>query len=277
VQKPSTPAAPAPPESTPEPEPSNANEAQERAQFINFENSLGGPMLFVPSGEFMMGSEAMEAAPNERPLTRVNLSRFYLSRYLITNSDYEEFDPTHARKRAVGAGDRHPVVYVNSLEATKFCQWLSTKERKKYRLPTEAEWEYAARGIDGRHYPWGNYEGRGDLANFADKNTVFAWSDREIDDGYPESSPVGAFPLGASPFGMEDMAGNVWEWCLDYFEPYRGTPKVNPRGPSAGAKRVHRGGSWKSRFNSLRTTVRGSNLPNFSCNDLGFRIACECE
>jgi formylglycine-generating enzyme required for sulfatase activity len=106
---------------------------------------------------------------------------------------------------------------------------------------------------------------------------VFAWSDREIDDGYPESSPVGAFPFGASPFGMEDMAGNVWEWCLDFLEPYRGAPKVNPRGPTVGAKRVYRGGSWKSRFNSLRATARGSNVPNYSCNDLGFRIVCECD
>jgi formylglycine-generating enzyme required for sulfatase activity len=176
-----------------------------------------------------------------------------------------------------GAGDLHPVVYVSCLEAMKFCEWLGSRERKKYRLPTEAEWEFAARGPDGRKYPWGNYAGRGDLANFADKNTVFAWSDREIDDGYPESSPVGAFPLGAGPFGMEDMAGNVWEWCLDYFESYRGTHKVNPRGPTSGAKRVYRGGSWKSRFNSLRATARGSNVPSYSCNDLGFRIVCECE
>jgi formylglycine-generating enzyme required for sulfatase activity len=253
------------------------NEAEEHAQFINFANSLRGEMIFVPSGQFVMGSEAIDAAPNERPPTRVTVSRFYLSRYLITNADYEQFDPSHARKRAPGTGDRHPVVYVSSLEAIKFCQWLSTRERKKYRLPTEAEWEYAARGFDGRRYPWGEYGGRGDLANFADKNTVFAWSDRDIDDGYAESSPVGSFPLGASPFGFEDMAGNVWEWCLDYYEAYRGTPKVDPRGPTCGAKRVYRGGSWKSRFNSLRATARGSNAPNFSCNDLGFRIASECE
>jgi len=258
-------------------QPGQMSEAQERAQFINFENSLGGQMIFVPSGQFVMGSDAIDAAPNERPPTHVSVSRYYLSRYPITNADYEQFDPSHARKRAPGTGNRHPVVYVSSLEAIKFCQWLSTRERKRYRLPTEAEWEYAARGNDGRRYPWGEYGGRGDLANFADKNTVFAWSDREIDDGFAESSPVGAFPNGASPFGFEDMAGNVWEWCLDYYEAYRGAPKINPRGPTCGAKRVYRGGSWKSRFNSLRTTARGSNAPNFSCNDLGFRIACECE
>jgi formylglycine-generating enzyme required for sulfatase activity len=281
VVKAPAPAAPAPAPEAAEPKTelraTSASEVEERAQFINFQNSLGGEMLFIPSAEFVMGSEAVEASPNEKPVTRVALSRYYLSRYLITNADYEQFDPTHMRKRASGAGDRHPVVYVSNLEATKFCQWLSTRERKRYRLPTEAEWEYAARGTDGRRYPWGNYEGRGDLANFADKNTVFAWSDREIDCGFPESSPVGSFPMGASPLGIEDMAGNVWEWCVDYYEAYRGTPRVNPRGPTAGAKKVYRGGSWKSRFNSLRTTARGSNVANFSCNDLGFRIACECE
>ena len=249
----------------------------DHVRFANYVNSLGSQMLFIPSGEFTMGSDAADAGPTERPMTKVTLSRFYMSRHPVTNAEYEQFDPSHSRKRAPGAGDRHPVVYVSSMEAIKYCQSLSTRERKKYRLPTEAEWEYAARGTDGRRYPWGNHEHRGDLANFADRNTVFAWSDREIDDGYPESSPVGAFPFGASPFGMEDMSGNVWEWCLDYFEPYRGVAKVNPHGPTSGAKRVHRGGSWKSRFNSLRATTRGSNVPNYSCNDLGFRIVCECE
>lgn len=251
--------------------------ASERSRYANFETSLGCPMLFISSSEFVMGSDDLNAAPNERPTTRVTLSCYYLSRYPVTNRDYEQFDPSHVRKRANGAGDSHPVVYVSSLDAIKFCAWLTTRERKKYRLPTEAEWEYAARGTDGRRYPWGNDEGRGDLANFADRNTVFAWSDRNIDDGYPESSPVGAFPRGASPFGMEDMAGNVWEWCLDYFQDYRGGHKVNPRGPTSGAKRVYRGGSWKSRFKSLRATARNSNVPSFSCNDLGFRIVCECD
>ena len=262
--------APEPATAAPEAEPQSG-------RFANYVNSIGGQMLFVPSGEFVMGSDAPDAGPTERPVTKVTLSRFYMSRYLVTNADYEQFDPSHVRKRAPGAGDRHPVVHVSSLEAIKYCQSLSTRERKKYRLPTEAEWEYAARGTDGRRYPWGNHEHRGDLANFADRNTVFAWSDREIDDGYAESSPVGAFPFGKSPFGIEDMAGNVWEWCLDYFEPYRGIAKVNPHGPTSGAKRVYRGGSWKSRFNSLRATTRGSNVPNYSCNDLGFRIVCECE
>jgi formylglycine-generating enzyme required for sulfatase activity len=267
---------------TPAPEKSAAakfeyNADLERARYSNFTNSLGGMMIFVPSAEFTLGSEAEDAAPNERPAAHVTVSRFYISRYLITNADYEQFDRAHGCKRAAGAGDRHPVVYVSSLDGIKFCNWLSTRERRKYRLPTEAEWEYAAKGHDGRTFPWGNQDGRGDLANFADKNTVFAWSDHEIDCGYTESSPVGAFPLGASPFGIEDMAGNVWEWCLDYYEPYRSGPKINPRGPTIGAKRVYRGGSWKSRFSSLRTTVRGSNVPSFSCNDLGFRLVCECD
>lgn len=250
--------------------------AQERLTYPPFTNHAGIEMLLVPSGVFGMGSTGRDAAPHEQPITQVTLSGFYLSRFPITNAQYEKFDPSHKMKRALNAGDNHPVVYVNSREAEKFCQWLSTKEGKKYRLPTEPEWEYAARGMDGRPFPWGERLDAGNLANFADKQTSFAWRDPNIDDGFPESSPVGSFPRGASPFGIEDMAGNVFEWCLDYFENYKGKDRVNPRGPTNGTKRIYRGGSWKSRATNLRTTARNYNLPDYSSNDVGFRILCEC-
>lgn len=250
--------------------------AQERQKYPNFKSSVGAEMLLVPSGTFFMGSSARDAAPHEQPVTQVTLSCFYLSRFPITNLEYEKFDPTHKMKRALNAGDNHPVVYVNSKEAEKFCQWLSTREGKKYRLPTEPEWEYAARGMDGRTFPWGERLDAGNLANFADKQTNFPWRDPKIDDGFPEAAPVGSFPRGVSPFGVEDMAGNVFEWCLDYFEPYKGKDRVNPRGPTVGTKRIYRGGSWKSRAATLRTTARTHNLPDYSSNDVGFRVLCEC-
>jgi formylglycine-generating enzyme required for sulfatase activity len=239
-------------------------------------NPIGGSMVLVPAGEFVMGSDADDAAPNEQPLTPVTLTEFYMARHPVTNAQYEQFARNHRQKRMKGAGDDHPVVYVTSLEAVRYCQWLGLKDGKTYRLPTEAEWEYAARGTDGRKYPWGNQERRGDFGNFADASTTFAWRDPLIHDGYPETSPVGAFPRGASFFGIHDMAGNVWEWCLDFYQPLQGTPKRNPRGLVAGTARLYRGGSWKSRFTNLRATARSSNAANFASNDVGFRIVCEC-
>jgi formylglycine-generating enzyme required for sulfatase activity len=239
-------------------------------------NPTGSQMMLIPGGEFVMGSDASDAGPDEQPLTPVTLSEFYLSRFPVTNAEYEQFDPSHKQKRMKGAGDDHPVVSVTSLEAMKYCQWLGQKDWKTYRLPTEAEWEFAARGTDGRKYPWGNHDRRGGFANFADASTGFAWRDPQVNDGYPETSPVGAFPGGASFFGIEDMAGNVWEWCLDFYKPLSGSATRNPRGAAAGAKRVYRGGSWKSRFSNLRATARNSNAANYSCNDVGFRIVCEC-
>jgi formylglycine-generating enzyme required for sulfatase activity len=246
--------------------------SQSPAGFIN---PNGAQMVLIPGGEFVMGSDAPDAGPDEQPLTPVTLSEFYLSRHPVTNVEYERFDPSHRPKRIKGAGDDHPVVYVTSLDAIRYCQWLGEKDGKNYRLPTEAEWEFAARGIDCRKYPWGNHDRRGGFANFADARTTFQWRDSQVDDGYAETSPVGAFPQGASFFGLEDMAGNVWEWCLDFYQPLAGAPKRNPRGVVSGSKRVYRGGSWKSRFTNLRATARGSNAVNFSCNDVGFRVACE--
>ncbi len=239
-----------------------------------FINPNAARMMLIPGGEFVMGSDAPDAGADEQPLTPVTLSEFYLSRHPVTNAEYERFDPTHRTKRMKGAGDDYPVVYVSSLDAIKYCHWLSARDGKNYRLPTEAEWEFAARGIDCRKFPWGNHDRRGGFANFADAQTTFPWRDSQIDDGYPETSPVGAFPQGASFFGLEDMAGNVWEWCLDFYQPLAGAPKRNPRSVVSSGRRVYRGGSWKSRFTNLRATARGSNAPNFSCNDVGFRVAC---
>ena len=101
-----------------------------------------------------------------------------------------------------------------------------------------SEWEYSAKGSDGRNYPWGEKLDTGTLANFADRRTNFAWRDPDIDDGYAETSPVGAYPRGVSPFGIEDMAGNVFEWCFDCFEAYKGKERVNPRGVAAAMPRL---------------------------------------
>jgi formylglycine-generating enzyme required for sulfatase activity len=116
----------------------------------------------------------------------------------------------------------------------------------------------------------------GHVANFADARTNFPWRDPGIDDGYAETAPVGSFPRGSSPFGVEEMSGNVFEWCLDFYEPYKGKEIMNPRPGKNGRQRVYRGGSWKSRMSSLRATARAFNEPGYLSNDVGFRIVCEC-
>jgi formylglycine-generating enzyme required for sulfatase activity len=248
----------------------------ERQKYPNFINSVGGEMLLVPSGQFTMGTDRPDAAPNEQPISRVTLSAFYMARFPITNLQYERFDPAHRSKRAAWANDHHPAIYVSWTEATAFCRWLSQKEGRKYRLPTEAEWEYAARGPEGRLFPWGNDFSSGKLANFADARTNLVWREPTIDDGYAETAPVGAFPLGASPFGIEELSGNVHEWCNDWYAPYQGKERTNPVGPGGGQQRVLRGGSWRSRIPSLRSVARSSNVPAFQSNDIGFRIVCAC-
>ena len=250
---------------------------EERRRYPNFLTSLGTTMLFVPGTTFTLGNASPTAPANEQPTTRVMLSRFFISRFPITNAEYERYDLAHASRRGAWADDGHPVIYVSNADATKFCQWLSARDKRRYRLPTEAEWEFAAKGADGRTFPWGEAAGRGDLANYADANTTFAWRDGTVDDGFAETSPVGAYPAGASPFGVEDMAGNVWEWCLDDYDAYKGGERANPRVVKAGGQRVYRGGSWKSRFASLKSTARGFNLPTYASNDVGFRVVCECD
>ena len=251
--------------------------AQEKLKHPNFTNGIGCEMFLVTSGTFAMGSTGCDATPQEQPVTIVTVGCFYMGRFPVTNVQYEHFDTQHRNKRGAWANDLHPVIHVTSLEAEKFCQWLSQKEGRRYRLPTEAEWEYAARGLDDRIYPWGEDLDQNFYANFADANTSFPWRDVTINDGFAETAPVGSFPRGSSPFGIEDLSGNVFEWCLDYYETYRGKDVVNRRGPNNGAQRIYRGGSWRSKASSLRASARHFNNPQCSANDVGFRLVCEVE
>ena len=273
----STNAASPPPPSHPSLNLSAIARAEEKKNHPNFSNSLGVELYLVSRGRFEMGSNSPSSQSAEQPVTPVVLSGFFMSRFPITNVVYERFDPTHRTKRGPWADDHHPVIYVSALEAEAFCRWLSQKEGKKYRLPTEAEWEYAARGSTSRNFPWGDEFGNGQAANFADSRTNFPWRDTTIDDGFAETSPVGNYPRGASAFGIEDMAGNVFEWCIDSFEPYKGKEVTNPRNIRESQKRVYRGGSWKSRAASLRCSARNFNMPGYQSNDVGFRIVCELE
>jgi eukaryotic-like serine/threonine-protein kinase len=168
--------------------------------------------------------------------------------------------------------EAHPVVLVSWNDARAYCAWA------RRRLPLEAEWEKAARGTDGRIYPWGNQPPAGDLANFADKNLPLdwpAWSDASVDDGYEFTSPAGQFPSGASPYGVLDMAGNVWEWVNDWYaaDTYATSPGATPLGPVSGSDKVLRGGSWYDRANFLRSADRYFNLPDYRGVNFGFRCA----
>ena len=273
----------------------------ERSRFPSFHNSIDAEMLLIPTGRFLMGSHSPEAPINEQPTTRVTLRRFYMSRHPITSGQYEVFDASHATGRNLKTGDTHPVVFVSHFDATRFCDWLSRREDKKYRLPTEAEWEYAARGTDGRIYPWAktfkpnllravSLVGKGsgsnvggetaasqnELANFAASDAIFASRNSSTNASDIRTSPIGKYPNGISPFGVEDLSGNVWEWCQDFYATYRGAERMNPTGPTHGTHRVCRGGSWRTQLSSLKATTRGYNLPTYVSNDVGFRIVCEC-
>jgi formylglycine-generating enzyme required for sulfatase activity len=224
----------------------------------------GSEMLLVPGGAFQMG-------PGRRT---VYLDAFYLARYPVTNLQFQRFlDATgyrpsepeatrflyHWRNGRVPAElGQHPVVFVSWLDARAYCRWAGR------RLPSEAEWEKAARGTDGNRYPWGRDEPTPELANFgrARGGTTTA---------------VDAHPRGASPYGMVDMAGNVLEWCEDVYDPgfYLSGPDRNPRNTiqPGSAPCVIRGGAWMFDARSLRTYARASLAPHFRQATLGFRVA----
>jgi len=173
--------------------------------------------------------------------------------------------------------DDHPVVCVSWNDARKFVEWLNQADKARpagwvYRLPTEAEWEYAARGARSATYPWGSKWDR-TRCNFADKGSKMPWADKDTDDGYDRTAPVGSFtPKGDSPFGVCDMAGNVYEWCEDRYAAYEKGEKADPTGPASGRLRVLRGGCWASSARGVRSAHRNKATPAGRRPFIGFRV-----
>lgn len=261
----------------------------------------GMTMLFVPAGPFKMGSDT--DASEERPAHTVTLDAFWIDRTEVTNAMFRKFlqatnypidaeqggtrvvfntskkdwedtkgaDWQHPRGPSsnIDGMDDYPVVQVNWNDATAYCKWAGR------RLPTEAEWEKAARGTDGRTFPWGSQTPTGYFLNFADRNLDTSWATKDVDDGYQFTSPVGHYPFGVSPYGALDMAGNVWEWVSDWYSDayYANSPAENPQGPAKGAGRSLRGGAWNSAIILVRITQRGRNIVQNRADSLGFRCA----
>lgn len=227
------------------------------------------PMVLVSAGEFMMGArqEYGMADKDERTIHTVYLDAFYIDQYEITTARYAKFfqetkrsAPKYWSEQVLKQHERKPVVGVDWNEAVAYCSWAGK------RLPTEAEWEKAARGTDQRLYPWGNEEPGRERANF----------DRCCDSShYGILTDVGSFDGGKSPYGVYDMAGNVWEWVADWSDGgYDATSlERDPTGPSRGEKRVVRGGSWDSAPAYVRSSYRLRLSPTFRLDNIGFRCA----
>ena len=227
-------------------------------------------MVLIPSGEFLMGSEMA----GEGPPHPVSVDPLYIDRYEVTNAQYQRFvDATGHRTPQHEVDPRYdlwvsgtfppefkaqPVVNVDWHDAVSYCEWAGK------RLPTEAEWEKAARGTDARIYPWGNDPPSPARLNFARR-----W------EGPQTLRPVGSFEQGRSPFGAYDMAGNVWEWVNDWYGAgyYKAPQERNPRGPGGGSAKVLRGGSWTNLARLVRATHRYGADPEMRNSDTGFRCA----
>jgi formylglycine-generating enzyme required for sulfatase activity len=273
-------------------QPTGAVHESPRQKNADFERLPFEPeTVVIPAGSFLMGSTAEQVAAftrqgwdkpekTELPQHTVTLPGYRIGKYPVTVEEYREFiraggyaerrywtgdgwenaafkQPAFWDNTRWAGNDRFPVVGVSWYEAYAYCRWLAEKTGRPYRLPTEAEWEKAARGTDGRIYPWGN-EWDEEVCNTAEYKTL-------------QPTPVGIFsPAGDSPYGGADMAGNVWEWCLTQWrESYQVPADDDPKGD---AWRTMRGGSWNSDQNSVRCASRSGDSPLSRDNMLGFRV-----
>jgi formylglycine-generating enzyme required for sulfatase activity len=248
----------------------------------------GIDFVWIPGGCFYMGSPQSEKGRevDEGPVHEVCVKGFWMGKTEVTNGQFREFDPSHTSRsyeKISLNGDNQPAVYVSWEDANTFAQWLTTQNggQFKFRLPTEAEWEYAARaGMQASRY-WGDDAGQAcEHENVADQSAkrLWAWDDvQDCDDGYAATAPVGSFQPNA--FGLYDMLGNVSEWCEDIYsvDVYAGYERDNPvnRDTSRGPDRVIRGGHWNAGPSMVRCADRGSGLPNAMNDDLGVRIVRE--
>lgn len=231
-------------------------------------DDFGVPMMFVPEGEFTMGVEPPPTGgPYDNTLHMVYLDSYYIDKYEVTNAyyavcvsagvcdlPYRFYSKTHENYYRNSEFDDYPVIALDYEKAKVYCIWRDAQ------LPTEAQWEKAARGIDERNYPWGNRNSDNTLANFDSING--------------DTMPVGSYPMGASPYGVMDMAGNVWEWVADNYsiDYYQNSPYNNPAAPSTGINPVVRGGAWDTYWNQIQVYERWIN-PVGLFYTVGFRCA----
>ncbi|MBC7840102.1 MAG: SUMF1/EgtB/PvdO family nonheme iron enzyme, partial [Nitrospiraceae bacterium] len=221
-------------------------------------------MALVPAGKFRMGSSMGDA--DEQPEHQVYVEAFFMDTYQVTVGQYARFLDATSHEAPPdwtimnrSQHQKRPIVNVDWADAYAYCTWVGK------RLPTEAEREKAARGTDGRTYPWGNEHPTKFFANVSQEH----WNNHSA------LTPVGTFENGKSPYGIYDMAGNVWEWVSDWYDPnyYKTSPSQNPTGPPRGESKVIRGGSWGSGPEALRAAHREIHSPLFRGLGTGFRCA----
>lgn len=226
--------------------------------------SLAPRMVQIPEGWFLMGSEAGQE--NECPVHRVWVDAFEFAACQVTNADYARFLAATGHRKPLHWDDplfsdpQQPVVAPSWFDAVAYCAWLGEATGRAYRLPTEAEWERAARGgMEQKTYPWGDAPLES-LANYSSR-----W----------RLAPEAVGRAERNAFGLYDIGANVHEWCADWFsvDYYSNSPERNPRGPSEGARRSSRGGSWRHATKVSRCAARSSIPPEFQYADYGFRVA----